>query len=407
MKIALTMLLTTLPLAACSFPTPSEQYSCRTTDDCDDGRVCTQGYCVIGNVVDVDAPMTDTAPPMIDCTTFPARHFDACMIPAPTGALDLMTAGTYTFDTTAGSLLAPGGGASLPPSGVIANGRVVSVSSLTIGAGVTLRVIGANPLIIASWGTLDVAGTIDASSLGTAGSLGAGANPTGCAAHVASVGQNGAGAGGGGGGGGTSAGGRGGGGNNGANNGGLGGGSIAAPLLLGGCAGAHGGLGNSTPGDGGDGGGAVQLTARLSVSVTGAVLAGGAGGKPGAVSGSGGGGGGGGAGGMIGIEAPMLTLAAGAVIAANGGGGGQGAGNTLGIAGQNGQPSATRATGGNTGSGGPGGLGGGGLITAGGNGATDGSGGGGAGGASGFITFKAAMRSVAGAIVSPTATIVP
>ncbi|MBL0213990.1 MAG: hypothetical protein IPQ07_08905 [Myxococcales bacterium] len=404
MKIALT----TLVLAACSFPTPSEQYSCRTTDDCDDGRVCTQGYCVIGNVIDIDAPMTDT-PPMIDCTTFPSRHFDACMIPAPTGALELTTAGTYTFDTTAGSLLAPGGGASLPPSGVIANGRVVSVSSLTIGAGVTLRVIGANPLIIASWGTVDVAGTIDASSLGTAGSVGAGANPTGCATHVASVGQNGAGAGGGGGGGATSVGGRGGGGNNGANNGGNGGALIAAPLLLGGCPGARGGLGNSTPGDGGDGGGAVQLTARLSVTVaaTGSVLAGGAGGKPGAASGSGGGGGGGGAGGMVGIEAPMLTLAAGAVIAANGGGGGQGAGNNVGNAGQNGQPSAARATGGNTGSGGVGGLGGGGLITAGGNGATDGSGGGGAGGASGFISFKAAMRSVAGAIVSPTATIVP
>ena len=157
------------------------------------------------------------------------------------------------------------------------------------------------------------------------------------------------------------------------------------------------------------GGWLYTVTARLAVTVaaTGSVLAGGAGGKPGAASGSGGGGGGGGAGGMVGIEAPMLTLAAGAVIAANGGGGGQGAGNNVGNAGQNGQPSAARATGGNTGSGGVGGLGGGGLITAGGNGATDGSGGGGAGGASGFISFKAAMRSVAGAIVSPTATIVP
>lgn len=404
MKLALAAVL----VAGCSFPTPSEQYSCRTTDDCDDGRVCTQGYCVLGSVVDIDAPMADTTP-MIDCTTFLARHFDACMIPSPGGDLALTTAGTYTFDTTAGSLLAPGGGSSLPPSGVTANGRVVSIGSLTVGPGVTLRVIGTYPLIVASWGTIDVSGTIDAGSLGTPATLGAGANPTGCASHAAIVGQsNIEGAGGGGGGGGQASGGRGGVGDLG--NGGNGGTTIAAPLLLGGCPGASGGTGSSAAGAGGDGGGAIQLTARVSISIagTGKVLAGGAGGKPAGQSGNGGGGGGGGAGGMVGLEAPMLSVASGGVLAANGGGGGQGGGNTVGNAGQNGQPSAVRANGGNIGSGGIGGLGSGGITIVGQNGGNDTAGGGGGGGAAGFIAYKAATRTIdAAAIVSPAGAIIP
>ena len=405
MKIALAATL----LAACSFPTPSEQYACRTSDDCSSDRVCTQGYCVLGNQNGMDGPMID-ADLSIDCTMFPARHFDACMIPKPTGDLALMAAGVYTFDTTSGALLDPAGGSSLPAGGMFPNGRVLSVSSLRITAGTTLRVIGSAPLIVAAWGTIEVAGTLDASSLGTPTTLGAGANPAGCGAHAAVVGQNGGGAGGGGGGGGGGAGGRGGNGNNGGNNGGPGGGAvITAPLLLGGCAGARGGQGNSTPGDGGDGGGAVQLTARTSISIaaTGKVLAGGAGGKPGLNSGSGGGGGGGGAGGMIGLESPTLTVAALGVVAANGGGGGQGAGLSTGTPGQNAQPTASRATGGNGGSGGAGGLGGAAAILLGAAGQTDGSGGGGGGGATGYITIKAPASTTAGAIISPTATIVP
>ncbi len=404
MKLALAATL----LAACSFPTPSEQYACRTSDDCASDRVCTQGYCVLGNQQGTDGPMTDTGS-MFDCTTFPSRHFDACTIPAPLGDLRLTTAGTYTYDTTTGALLDPAGGSSLPPGGMFTNGRVLSVSSLYVAAGATMRVTGAAPLIVAAWSTLEVSGTIDASSLGTPLTLGAGANPTGCATHAATVGQNGAGAGGGGGGGGGGTGGRGGDGNGGGNNGGPGGGAVTVPLLLGGCAGARGGNGNSTPGDGGDGGGAVQLTARTSISIAGGgkVLAGGAGGKPGQNSGSGGGGGGGGAGGMIGFEAPMLTISANGVVAANGGGGGQGAGLSTGTAGQNAQPAATRATGGNAGSGGIGGLGGAAAILAGGTGQTDGSGGGGGGGATGYIAIKAPASTTTGAIITPTATIVP
>ncbi len=35
--------------AACDFPTPSEEYACRVTADCESGRVCETGYCVIGH----------------------------------------------------------------------------------------------------------------------------------------------------------------------------------------------------------------------------------------------------------------------------------------------------------------------------------------------------------------------
>ncbi len=206
MKLALGLAV----LAACSFSTPSEQYACRITEDCTSGRVCTQGYCVLGSAIDTDAPVQPDTTPAVDCTTFPARHFDACMIAPPIGDFSLLTPGVYTLDTSTGSVLAPGGSSSLPATTLVASGRVVSVSSVNIGVGVTLRVTGSQPLILASWGTIEIAGTIDASSAGPT-SLGAGANPAGCAAHAAVKGQNaGGGAGGGGGGAFQGSGGRGG-----------------------------------------------------------------------------------------------------------------------------------------------------------------------------------------------------
>lgn len=405
MKLGLSAIL----LAACSFPTPSEQYACRTTDDCESGRVCTLGYCVVGggsNMPEIDAPDIDSGP---NCSAFTSRHFDACMIPAPSGDLDLTTPGVYTLDSSAASITPPGGVAMALPNRVVASGLVVSVGRLHVAAGATLRVVGANALIVASWGTIEIEGTVDASSGGTAVTKGAGANPTSCATHAAMLGvSNAGGAGGGGGGGGQGAGGRGGVGDNG--NGGLGGTAITAPLLAGGCAGATGGTGSSAPGAGGDGGGAVQLTARVSITIaaTAKIHAGGAGGKPAGPSGDGGGGGGGGSGGMIGLEAPMVSATAGAILAANGGAGGEGGGNT-GIAGtgQNGQPSATAATCPNTGSGGNGGVGSAGITLNGGVGGPDTSGGGGAGGGAGFITIKAGTNNATGATYSPAVTIVP
>lgn len=62
-------------LAGCDFPTPSEAYACVTTASCASGRVCEQGYCVIGSGVDasridspgpVDSPILADAPPDAD-----------------------------------------------------------------------------------------------------------------------------------------------------------------------------------------------------------------------------------------------------------------------------------------------------------------------------------------------------
>ena len=408
MKLGLPAIL----LAACSFPTPSEQYACRTNDDCEAGRVCTLGYCVVGggsNMPQIDAPDIDSGP---GCSAFSSRHFDACTIPAPSGDLDLSMAGVYTLDTTAASLTPPGGAAIALPNRVTASGLVVSVGRLHVASGATLRVVGANALIVASWSSIEIEGTVDASSGGTAATKGAGANPASCAGHAAMAGgNNSGGAGGGGGGGDQGAGGRGGNGDGGA--GGNGGTAITAPLLEGGCGGAAGGTGSSPGGPGGDGGGAVQLTARVSTTIAGTARlhAGGAGGKPGVQNSDGGGGGGGGAGGMIGIESPMLTIASGAILAANGGGGGQGGGANAGTAGQNGQPSTARATGGNGGSGGIGGAGSGvqgaAPILAGGAGNPDGAGGGGGGGGAGFITIKSQTLADTGAIYSPPKTTIP
>lgn len=36
-------------LAACDFPTPSQDYACRVNADCETGRICERGYCVVGS----------------------------------------------------------------------------------------------------------------------------------------------------------------------------------------------------------------------------------------------------------------------------------------------------------------------------------------------------------------------
>ncbi len=48
-------------LVGCDFPTPSQDYACRTTSDCETGRVCETGYCVIGSGgTSIDAPANNT-----------------------------------------------------------------------------------------------------------------------------------------------------------------------------------------------------------------------------------------------------------------------------------------------------------------------------------------------------------
>lgn len=59
-----TVLCFSLLLAACSINHKSEQYACKSTADCDTGRVCSDGFCVLaGTQVDasrVDGPRGDS-----------------------------------------------------------------------------------------------------------------------------------------------------------------------------------------------------------------------------------------------------------------------------------------------------------------------------------------------------------
>lgn len=402
-------------IAGCSFPTPSEQYACVTTPDCEGSRVCDQGFCVVSTGNQNDGPQADVAPDtgtQFVCAGWTPRHFDPCTIPLPTGPLALTSAGTYTYDTASGSLTDPVGTVTTPPTMVVMAGRVLSIASLDVGAAATLRVIGAQPLVIASWTTISVAGTIHAGSIATGN--GPGANPTTCAGRAPQIGgSSGVGAGGGGGGGLAGVGGPGGDGD-GAGGGNGGAALIAPPLLLGGCPGANGGASDAPGGIPGAGGGALQLTARMGLTIgpTGMLNAGGAGGGGAPANGGAdaqGGGGGGGTGGMIGLQGDTITIDAGAVLAANGGGGGGGASQGAGGRGTDGLLSAARAIGGTaSNSAGQGGTGGS-TVKAGGTGQGSAPfGGGGGGGSAGFVVFTSASAATvtAGSIVSPAATIV-
>jgi len=52
-----------LLVAACDFPTPSAQYACRVTADCESGRACENGYCVVSSAhgPDASSPSPDAA----------------------------------------------------------------------------------------------------------------------------------------------------------------------------------------------------------------------------------------------------------------------------------------------------------------------------------------------------------
>jgi hypothetical protein len=414
MRVTLVAIVSVLGLGLVSagcVATRSQELACKASSECAEGRSCESGFCVVAEIDagPIDGGAGDDA---VDadswvCSALTAHHFAGCDIPRPTRQLVLDAAGTYTYDTDLAILIAPNTDVSQPEHVTVAAGRLVSVEQVTIASGTTLRVIGAKPLIIASWSTISIAGTIDASS--TATEQGAGANPATCAAHAAANGGNDtAGAGGGGGGGFRGAGGKGGGGD-GDNNGGPAGTAVAMTpaMLAGGCAGGRGGIGNANGGNGGNGGGAIQLTALDSITIDGAIHVGGSGGGGG--TGDNGGGGGGGSGGMIGLESASITLGAASMLAANGGGGGGGAGDVPAAGGQNAMMSATRAPPGPGSDGGSsGGLGGAGTTTTGDPGINDNDrGGGGGGGGTGFVVLSSTMPAAMGGVASPAPTLMP
>ncbi len=364
------------------------------------------------------------------CTLWQPANFQACALADPLGALDLSHAGVYTYDTDDGELRDPEG-QKVPHTNqsidLTPQVRAISVNDFTLGANTSLQVSGTRPLLIASFGEIDIQGVIDVGAeVGDSG-VPAGQNPFACEGVGSSGnGGNGEGAGGGGGGGFAGAGGTGGEGNaDGLSQRPGGAGGLAVPSTpmtpRGGCDGALGGAGGSRGGAavvGGGGGGALQLSAMVRIRIQGdGRLDGRGAGGTGGESGEAGGGGGGGSGGWLGLDAPIIVLSDAAVVAANGGGGGGGGGRAIGAPGSNGEDgnlSAASASGGNGAStaqsiasaGGAGGAGAtlaGTTVTA-----TPGDGAGGGGGAAGFVVVWGDLSITEGAVVSPIPTaIVP
>ncbi|MEJ7600556.1 MAG: hypothetical protein WKG01_21800 [Kofleriaceae bacterium] len=331
-----------------------------------------------------DAP-ADVPPDVADapdlCTTWDAEHFEPCVVGSPQPAPEL-TAGSspYTYNTTTS-----GGTLTDRLNAVIATSTVTvtqpdatmvalwNVASLDVPAGVVINVIGDKPLIIASWDTVALQGTIDAGSHtaeidGTAGidatvQLGAGASTAVCTTLVGTPGNEGVGTGGSGGGGGGGFGGVGAAGSlgdtgSGDVGGGAGGMTLVPTAIRAGCAGGISGAAGTGAvqapatatsfANAGAGGGAIVVAARNSITVaaTGRLLAGGGGGA-GSPQGSACGGGGGGSGGYVGLDAPTITVIGLGVVAANGGGGGGSSGfANEGAQGSDGEASEQRAAGG-------------------------------------------------------------
>jgi hypothetical protein len=372
---------------------------------------------IAGPTPDAD-PTPDVLPddPCLEWMPVPA-HFVPCniVLPAePEGDLTLTANGTYTYETDFGTLRDP-------QNALIAHARqelmdrdpvvrLVSVDSFTLGPNSTLRAIGTKPLLIASWSTITVDGTIDVSTNLQYGP-GAGSNTGIC--NAATAGTDAAEGGGGGGGGGFGDdGGDGGDGGDGKGAKGAKGAKLGAPPanVRGGCPGAKGGKGDRGDGggEGGKGGGALQLTARQSITVNGKLHAGGQGGRP--ANGDIGGndlsrrsaGGGGGSGGMLGLEAPMITVGANAILATNGGGGGGGCDNNLAAGGDDGKLDDTGAKfGDKEGKGGNGGNGGFVSVPPGQLGDSAEKGGGGGGGAVGYIIMSTTPAITGTSKISP------
>lgn len=341
---------------------------------------------------------TEPLPACEDWTPAPT-HVDPCVLGQSLGSLVLETPGEYVYKSDTGELDGPGT-PTAPASQLIDGLRVVSVHRLRVGPDATLRIEGSRPVVVAAWFDISVAGTIDVGS--SQGSAGAGADPDACAGSAPTPGENDTQGGGGGGGG--AFGGDGGDGGNGDDGDGQGGNAgmmvAASDVIRGGCAGADGGLGDAgSSGPAGPGGGAIQLTARVSIDITGEVSAGGGGGAGGSDDA---GGGGGGSGGLVDLEAPTITLGSEGRLGANGGGGGEGGSDgTIGRFGDDGN-AETKADGGSgMGRGGGGGDGSFETNRNGLQGSSDGQGGGGGGGGCGFIHVHGMLDMTPGAVVSP------
>lgn len=284
------------------------------------------------------------------------------------------------------------------PDGRLA--RVLAVQNLTVTATGRLHVVttdtkNAPPVILAVFGSADIAGSILAhSSRGQFVLPGAGTFEQDCGPRAGGAGVF-AGKGGGGGGGGFSASGAPGGGSTSVNAAGGQAGAAEAPAtalplpLRGGCVGGTGGRPDKQGSLGGAGGGALQVSVKGTLKLSGTVSASGMGGAPADDETSGGGGGG--SGGTVILEGAGIEVSSTARLTSNGGGGGGGNKNGS-IAGPGADGSTTlpvQAPGGSasTGSAGNGGAGGS-VLGAAQGGITSIDGGGGGGGGTGFIYVR-------------------
>jgi len=391
------------PNGLCSFddgscPPPGRRYGDLSGD--------LSGTCVGGNQPPADAAGEAASdapgPPPIDARTcFGTSIVQVCLASAPTQPLTISNLTTIDTMTSPMCVATVSGGT---------NYCVVAATSIMING--TLRATGAKPLVLVASDSITVSQLIDVGShRSTPEFVGAGADPTTCAAGTP-AGTRGGGAGGSF----TGKGGNGGGGSGGGPGGQAVNGTTPITELRGGCRGQDGDGGGK--GTGGHGGGAVYLIAVNTIDITGpGINAAGEGGD----SGKGGpiaapissGAGGGGAGGMIGFDAPTITCNS--LLLANGGAGGEGSGVTSdGAPGSD--PSTTAAATGGTGNSAIGGDGGNGSSGAAagigangkngtsvnlGMGVTNDGGGGGAGGGAGLIKGPAGSL---GNNISPRAT---
>ncbi len=367
--------------------------------------------------IDAGPDLFDAKPPAPDaayCESFVSAHFDGCSIGSPSTGLDLTMSGTYTYNTDEGTLEDPLGTAITHQSETTdlngINTRIISVDALTLSPVATLRGEGSLPLVIAAWGNIEIAGTINFDS--RRGRPGSGANPAAC--ETSGAAQGGSDSGGGAGGGGGGFGGNGGKGGDGDDNGngtlgGAGGvGLLQAPTRVrGGCPSASGGSGLTAAAEASPGGGAIQLTSKTKLSITGSIFAGGAGGLGGPTD-SRAGGSGGGSGGFVGLEAPIVEIDNAALLVANGGGGGEGTSSSrTGVDGQDGRHTLAQASGGDGNSDfGTGGGKGGADTTLAGESVTDtlAAGGGGGGGSVGFVLLRSPDFAGSDALISPPLT---
>jgi hypothetical protein len=429
-------------LAACGF-TPSHSTSG------DGGGPLDVDADVDAATLPIDAELGD-APPV--CESWHPVHFMPCLLGSPMPGLTLtMTASPYKYDTTTdGGVLTDKDGTVVVTSPLTIQQSdnsyiaVLSVATFTVGPSTLVNVVGPKPLLVASWGMLDVMGEIDVGSHTTetdptghiqqTTTFGAGAPSASCAPAssstgptLATAGQFAVTSGGSGGGGGGAFHGNGGDGAVGDMNctvpatcprtGGPGGtGGVMPTLVRAGCPGADSGAAGpgalapataTTISKGGLGGGALELAAMGDIHIAGTLRAGGAAGA-GAPQGAAAGGGGGGAGGYIGLDSHNMVMTGGTIAANGAGGGGSSPFAQHGNVGQDGQASQTAATGGAAYGNSMCGLAGAnGSTTA--DGATaignDACGGGGGGGGAGWV-IAYTMNHAGGGSISPTITVV-